>query len=605
MISNNIKYLFLVLFVVLATAAFAQRDTSLTQEVEVVKAYNPTISDANKINDMPKIDEEEQQKPTFNYSIFSQPVYSSFDVSELKAATISRPQKQDNGFGLVRAGLGNYNKPYGEIFFNSQNTRNTIFGIYGKHLSSHGKLKLEGGDKVKAPFSENEAEIFVKHLFRNSILSVNVDFTHNGFNYYGYPVDSIPTLLREEDQDINYLGQRQTFSKGGININLKSENNNRQDLTFDFNFLYDYFGTKTDQREHFGKFSIDLNKPLYTGAAMLDAGVTFVRTDNIFNKNLDTLGNSQQIWLTVKPAYYLGGDMASIRAGFNAWVVQDKDASLVAKIAPNVRVNFAPVKEIINIFAGVDGNFKNNHYSKIAYENPFIDPEHDVKNTFEKLHIYGGFDGKFATKTNFKLSVDYSMINDQPLYYLFEYVYPLVDDINNSPDPSIVDNDFKIMYDDMDLLKFNAEIFHTASEKLDLLLTGNYYVYKMDEQEQAWNLPDWDAKLSVGYKITDQLSVSSDIYAIGARTALILESQSFENPTPTPTLSLRTSSVPLTQKSYNLNTIIDMNFNANYRITQNFSIFGQLNNFGFQKYERWFGYPVQSFNFLAGLSYAF
>ncbi|MCG6187151.1 TonB-dependent receptor [Maribellus maritimus] len=595
--SENIKYILSILLIFAVTVAQAQRDTTLTQEVEVVKAYNPTISDANKINDMPKIEEEEHQKPTFNYSIFSQPIFNAFSVNELKAATVSMPPEENTGLGLVRAGLGNYNKPYGEVFFNSQNTKNTIFGLHGKHLSSHGKLKLEGGDKVKAPFSENEAEMFIKHLFRSSILSVNLDFTHNGFNYYGYPVDSIPAVLKEEDQEINYLGQRQTFSKGGINISLQSENNNRKDFTFDFNFLYDYFGTKTDQREHFGEFSADINKPLNTGSAILNAGITFVKADNVFNRHLDTMATSQQMWFTVKPAYYLGGDMANITIGFNTWIVQDNNADLVAKITPNVRLNFAPVKEIINIFAGVDGNYVNNHYSKIAYENPFIDPEHDVINSFERLHFYGGFDGKFATKTNFKLSVDYSMINEQPLYYLFEYVYPLVDNINNSPDPSIVDNDFKIMYDDMDLLKFNAEIFHTASEKLDLLLTGNYYVYKMNEQEQAWNLPDWDAKLSLGYKITDQLSVSSDIYAIGARTALILESQGFSD--------LTTVALPPIQKSYNLNTVIDMNFNASYKITQNFSLFGQLNNFGFQKYERWFGYPVQSFNFLAGLSYAF
>ncbi len=604
MMIKNIRYSLLFLFVGAVSVANAQRDTSLTQEVEVVKAYNPTISDANKINDMPKIDEEEHQKPTFNYSIFSQPIYSTFSVNELKAATISNPPKENPGLGLVRAGLGNYNKPYAEVFFNSQNTKNTIFGLHGKHLSSHSKIKLKGGDKVKAPFSENEAEMFIKHLFRESILSVNADFTHNGFNYYGYPVDSIPSILKEEDQEINYQGQRQTFSKGGFNINLKSENNNRKDFTFDFNFLYDYFGTKTDQREHFGEFSADINKPLNTGAAILDAGITFVKADNVFNRHLDTLATSQQIWYTLKPAYYLGGEMANLRVGFNTWIVQDNNADLVAKIAPNVRLNFAPVKEIINIFAGVDGDYVNNHYSKIAYENPFVDPEHDVINSFKKLHFYGGFDGKFAAKTNFKISVDYSMIDDQPLYYLFEYVYPATTTYG-TPDPSIIDNDFKIMYDDMDLLKFNVEVFHTASEKLDLLLTGNYYVYKMDEQEEAWNLPDWDAKLSLGYKISDRLSISSDIYATGSRTALIIESKNFENPTPTPTLTYRLSSVPLTLKSYNLNTIIDMNFNANYKITQDFSVFGQLNNFGFQKYEKWFGYPVQSFNFMAGLSYAF
>ncbi len=598
---SKINIFFIVFFVAgFVFQASAQRDTTLTQEVEVVKAYNPTIADANKINDMPKIDEEEHQKPNFNYSIYSQPVFSTFSVNTLKAATMAAQPKTDNGFGLVRAGFGSYNRPYGEVFFNSQNSKSTIFGLHGKHLSSHGKLNLEGGDRVKAPFSENEAEMFIKHLYRKSILSVNLNFDHNGFNYYGYPVDSIPAPLKEENQTINYLGTKQTFSKGGININLKNENAGRKDLAFDFNFIYQYFGAKTSQREHFGEFTTDINKPLNKGAVVANLGATYVLADQIYNTDLEGIGRRQQTWVFLKPAYYIGNETANIKVGFNLWYVSDKDASEKIRIAPNVRANFAPVKEIINIYAGVDGNYINNHYSKIAYENPFVNPEHDVLNSFEKLHFYGGFDGKFSTKTNFKISVDYSKINDKPLYYLFEYVYPYV---GSNPDPSIVDNDFQVLYDDMDLLKFNAEIFHTASEKLDLLISGSYFVYKMTEQDNAWNLPDWEGKISLGYKITDQLSVTSDIYLIGTRKAIILETTGFD-PRPMDYKELSELST-VTQKSYNMNAAFDMNFSANYKITQKISAFAQLNNFGFQKYERWFGYPVQSFNLLAGISYAF
>ena len=68
------------------------------------------------------------------------------------------------------------------------------------------------------------------------------------------------------------------------------------------------------------------------------------------------------------------------------------DTSLSKK--PNV------LKEIIKIFAGIDGNFIQNNYSKIAYENPFVDPEHLVKNTFEQFRFFGGFDGKLAKRLN-------------------------------------------------------------------------------------------------------------------------------------------------------------------------------------------------------------
>ena len=122
-------------------------------------------------------------------------------------------------------------------------------------------------------------------------------------------------------------------------------------------------------------------------------------------------------------------------------------------------------------------------------------------------------------------------------------------------------------------------------------------MYTLNEQTEAWNMPDWDANLSVGYKITEQLSVSADFFLIGTRKALIMETL-FLDPA-------YNSVNPPVLKSFNLDTAFDMNVRGTYKITEKFSVFAQLNNFGFQKYQRWFGYPVQSFNFLAGISYAF
>ncbi len=167
----------------------------------------------------------------------------------------------------------------------------------------------------------------------------------------------------------------------------------------------------------------------------------------------------------------------------------------------------------------------------------------------------------------------------------------------------MVENDFSVLYDNLDLLKFNLEIFHASSEKMELLLSGNYYVYKMENEEKAWNLPDWDANMSLSYHISEQLSVSTDLYLIGQREAFVLSVNEFD-PRPK-TFSELTGLATATRTSYILDTAFDLNFNANYKITQQFSVFGQLNNFGFQKYQRWLGYPVQSFNVLGGLSYSF
>ncbi len=99
------------------------------------------------------------------------------------------------------------------------------------------------------------------------------------------------------------------------------------------------------------------------------------------------------------------------------------------------------------------------------------------------------------------------MVKDQPLYYLFRHSFD-----EGLAGTGIADNDFNIIYDNLNLLKFNLEIFHASLGKANLLLSGNYYVYNMETMEEAWNLPDWDAKLSVGYQISDQLSFTTDLF---------------------------------------------------------------------------------------------
>jgi hypothetical protein len=461
------------------------------------------------------------------------------------------------------------------------------------HLSSHGKLDLEGGDRVDAPFSKNEAELYFNQFFRESVLSVNVDYNRDGFNYYGYPKDPLPASLLEENQTINYFGTKQAFSKGGVSVKLNNPSLEMDEQFFGFDFDYHYFGNKTGQNEHFGKFMAHMQRPFSFGTGLLDAGVSYNKADNILNRVTDVINSRQQSWLYLNPAVYFSKKMFNAKLGINTWYVTDKDVNVQFRITPNLLLNFMPVKDIVKLYAGIDGNYINNNYSKIAYENPFVDPEHDVMNSFEKIRFYGGFDGKFAAKTNFKIGFDYSLIDDQHFYYLQEFTYP---DPNLNPNPTIVDNDFAFVYDDLSLFKINLEIFHRSSEKLDLLLSGNYFVYNLDDEQEAWNMPDWDANFNIGYKITEQLSVSADFYLIGGRKALIIQE-------PNPVFAIHTPEP--THKSYNLDTAFDMNVRGNYKITEKFSAFAQLNNFGFQKYQRWFGYPVQSFNFLAGVSYSF
>lgn len=580
---QNYKWVLITLFISGTYSAQAQRDTVLRQEVEVVKSFSPAVMDAQKINEIPVIKDVEHKKPTFDYSIFSQPVFSTFSVTNLQAATIVGKPKEELGFGLLRIGAGNYNKPYGEFFFNNKNVKNSIFGLHLKHLSSHSNLKLESGDKVKAPYSNNEAEMFIKHMFRRSTLSFNVDFNHDGFNYYGYP-GALP-ILDTISIYAPYLGTRQTFTKGGINISLHNLAAGKRDPSTGFDFRYHHFGNKTGQREHFGTFTMNFKRPTDSFTFLIDAGAEYSQATNLFIDTTNINATRSQTWIFGKPAIFIGNETINLKAGVNAWMVFDNQNKTNFRFTPNVRFNFSPVKELITVFAGVDGNNYHNYYSAIAYSNPFIDPEISVKNHFEKFRFYGGFDGRFSSRTNFKIQMDHSTFVGQPFFYMKQTIVGSPTSLPVSP---FINNVFDVLYDDMKKLKFNGEITHTIGEKLNLLVGASVYKYNLSNEPEAWHMPSFDATLALSYQVTDRLRVATDIYAIGKRNALI-----------------RDTATSASDEIIPLDMVIDMNARGIYDITGKLSAFAQLNNFGFQKYERWLGYPVQSFNFLGGISFSF
>jgi hypothetical protein len=307
-----------------------------------------------------------------------------------------------------------------------------------------------------------------------------------------------------------------------------------------------------------------------------------------------------QIWLYFKPAIYIGNNTINLKAGVKTWLVMGQYDGGTFKITPDIRFNFVPVKEIINLFLGIDGNYFHNHYSAIAYENPFINPTLSVKNHLEKFRFYGGFDGKLSAKTNFKIQVDHSTFEGHPFYYLQGFRLPTM---GPTPGPAYIDNSFRVLYDDLKTLKFNGEITHTAGDKINMLISANYYKYTTTEQEKPWNLPAFDVNLSISYKLTERLSASADFYVIGKREGLMVQTNSTQSPVINWTAILKEPSATYSQ--YVMDTVFDLNLRGNYDISRKFALFAQLNNFAFQKYERWLGYPVQSFNVLGGFSFSF
>lgn len=562
---------------------WAQEESEkLKQEVEVSKNYQPTILEVDKINDIPKIKAEETEPPIFDYSIFSKPVYGTFDLTPVVAAKMVGEPKPEMENGLLKLGLGNYATTFGELFYNSQPDKNSNFGMHFRHLASGGKVALLNGDNVKAPQSENTAELFGHKFFRSSTLSASLGFNRKAFKYYGYAGDFL--LDAEKEQMIPYYQDRQHFTQGIADVRLKSGKTYADNINYDLGINYHYLISKTEQKEHQTVFTADLNKKFDNIIGLLNTSLTYYRADGIMKRDLSEIGEKQQIMLNINPSVMWKTPSSQLQVGLNYTMFFDDDADASLRIFPKVAAEWSPVENILTLFAGIDGYLKHNTYLTIAEENPYVDPFHDVANARFAYIFSGGLKGKLTSKTNYVTQASYSLIKDQHFYYnessnLFNPAAP-VRNFNNT---------FSVLYDDVKVLKLSGEVLHSVSENFSLNLSGNYYAYDLETQEKAWQMPDLDVTFSGIYKANDQLNFSVDIFFIGSRTALIREPEF--------------SSVPSRQVT--MDPIIDLNVGAGYQFSDKLNFFVKLNNFGFQKYEQWLGYTNKGFNGLAGISYLF
>lgn len=562
----------------------AQKDTTrIKQEVEVVKAYQPVISEVDKINDIPKIKTEQPEAPVFDYSIFSKPVFSTFDVEPVAAAKMVGEPKPEMEMGLLKLGLGNYLTPYGELFFNSQPDKNSNFGMHFKHLSSWSEIGLLNGDIVKAPQSENVAEIFGKKFWRKSTLSGSLAFDRTSFNYYGYTGGLLSDELK--DEMIPNFQDKQYFSKGTAKVGLKGENISPMAFNYDFGLNYHYFKSKTGQTENQTVLSGDMSKKYGKTFGLLNTSLTYYLADGVMNNFSKSIGPKQQIIIGFNPSVMRKSSNAKLIAGLNSTIVFDDDADASLLIWPKVKAEWSPVPQILTLFAGVDGHLQHNTYSNIAAENPYVDPFHDVLNTNFQYIVSGGLKGKISSKTNYVAEASYSKVRDQHFYMLYGR------DVKNLSAFGLrsLNNTFDWVYDDLKVLKLSAEVMHSVSENFSLRLLGNYYSYELETIEKAWQMPDFDVTFSGIYKPTDQLKFTADIFVVGKRTALVSE-------------PLFSSAPSLTVE---MDPIIDLNMGGEYQFNKSLNFFVKLNNFGFQKYEQWLGYTNKSFNWMAGLSFSF
>jgi len=566
--------------------AVAQKDTTkLNQSVEVMKAYSPSISNANKINQLPVIDDTTRFTPEFKYSIDSQPVKSGFTASPIGAADVNGVRSKDLGLGYLKLSVGMYNTLYGDFFLNVPKSKIGTFGVHLRHLSSEGQIKLNEGDLVDAPYSQNNGGLFGSVILGSTILSGEISYDRDAMNYFGYPV-ALPANISMASS--NQYGLNQAYQNGNFKITLKNSEKTMSDLNFNGGIRLGFFDALTGQKETsgglFGKF--DYNFDPYHG--ILDVSVDHFSTDSISIDSQLLPGTKTEDWIRIAPSVRLDGDNWSLRGGVNLVGVMNQNEANTFKLYPDFEFNFRPVKDILTLYAGFKGDLKQNRYGDIAKENYWADPRHNVRNTDYTYIISGGLKGKISPEISYNFGLKYSQVKDQYFYVTNSY-----HDYSSSNSNNIVyNNAFDLAYDNVGIFNLSTEFSYVSGKDLSIVLRGNYYNYNLESLPFAPQKPNFDLTASGSFRIIDRLTGFADFDVIGKRQAKTFYSS------PAMTALSET-------KVFSIDPSIRINLGATYDYSSKLKLFGRVDNLLNRQNEQWLGYTSQGLRLMAGAAYSF
>ena len=130
---------------------FGQED-KLNKEVQVVRPYEPSISDAFKINLLPKIDDTLKQVPNLNYNLIQRPYSINFLVTPISSAKMLMEPMSDLYNTYIKFGIGNGISPLLEVYYNTGRSKEFNYGGWFQSHSSIGKVKLNTGELIESNF---------------------------------------------------------------------------------------------------------------------------------------------------------------------------------------------------------------------------------------------------------------------------------------------------------------------------------------------------------------------------------------------------------------------------------------------------------------------
>lgn len=518
--------------------------------------------------------------PTIEYPLLSVQESTTFDLESIDPAKVNINNKLAKLYrGYVKVGIGNEFMPLGEVYYNSIRSRKYHWGVNAKHLSSWGSIK----GLAPSQYDRTKATVFGKIQEKRYSFGGDINYMNQGLHYYGF-----------ENPDANRDSIAQRFSNIGFNAFYQSHKKDTAELNYTVGLGYSNFLDKkpiedsiAKWRARENKFNINTNWLYRLEREVYAADFNIKYNGYKYGLAGDTLYNALDSGLVrnstiiqLKPSITTISKDLKFRAkiGFD-FNVDANNVKTKAHIYPIVEVKYSLFNDMFIPYAGLGGGLKQQSFESLTRENEFLVSNIQINNQNESINAHVGFKGTVSSKIGFDINAKFSNVKNFAMF------------VNDTVYSS--GNEFSLIYDTVNITKLEGSLYYQVDEKLKVDVVGRYFSYQARNNPFVWNKPQLEFLLRGHYNLFDKFIFNADVSLQGGRNAKVYDT----------TIEGAKTEDGITYVP--LDFIADANLGVEYRYNKRISAFVNFNNLAAQKYHRWYGYRVQNFQVLGGVTFRF
>jgi len=504
-------------------------------------------AEARKFEKIPPlpIDQNVKQVQPYSFAIFY-PEMSNLTIRNRAMKLKDEPLDKLFG-GTLNVGFGNYATPYIEAdYFNKRENRYLI-GVNATHLSSRkGPVDKENSGNGYSRLK------FYSEFFNPTINSgITAMYKRSFYHFYGYP----------ENSNINEDSIRRKFDH--FNISGKLGNNNKNDdFDYDLGLQFNYINDNFESSESDFKLNLESGLSLRDDLQFLldgDINVTSYKFEGTLNRNL----------IRIKPLVYYRFNEFDLKAGLN-FIIQNDTINSRGDVLlyPMVTIDYY-LNDFYNMFLTIDGDIEKVSFRDIIYENPYVIPGAPLLHTNKKFGLHWGIKGNLMNYLNFTAGFTLSEYKDMYFYQN--------DSLNIST--------FNILYNHKNTSLFNiyGELIFSRIKQYHLSFRADYFNYSTKDLLAPWHKPSYQISTHINYSLYEKIVFGANIYFMGGIKAYDW----------------------LNDRTLTLDPIADLNFDINYRFSDQLGAFLKFDNILGKNYQRYFRYPSRGIQVMVGATFNF